>query len=94
MFQCLAKPSKTGAVGQQKPTQWGRGREDKDLGSLLLTSQTATPLFKVFLPSPREGEPFRRPAPEGQSYFILMAVLLAFGLLLGKVTGNSLNLKE
>lgn len=64
------------------------GREDHNF--LLLTHLITCIEFRNYLPppNPREVKMFKRAAPEAQSYLILIHILLAFGLLVSKVTEN------
>lgn len=91
MFQCLAKPSKDKSHGTAETVVRWRGREDRvDHNFLLLTHLITCIEFRNYLPppNPREVKMFKMAAPEAQSYLILIHILLAFGLLVSKVTEN------
>lgn len=70
------------------------GREDHNF--LLLTRLITCIEFRNYLPppNPREVKMFKRTAPEAQSYLILIHILLAFGLLVSKVTENGVQTEK
>lgn len=73
------------AVQRQEPEMAGTEGDN----FLLVTSLITCIELRNYLPppNPREVKTFERAAPEAQSYLILIHILLAFGLLVRRVTG-------